>query len=216
MKYLVAKYFANHLFDQLTRLPLTRLSSSSCCAWWVFLIVIHPIRPPGSCISQLLRILAPSFLLWWVVGSLTLSCLSEIVLGQSITCVGGGVLTCVWGRGNAVHRTWVGGWKSSAACPLVPPSFHLHTNQSHFSLNSNTDLLLYAVKYRRLLLSDIIWGNITSLHPGVLYAPPEKRNLIFQEIFWEDLSWVYNYQCLLSSISKSRSFLRMSSSCATI
>ena len=37
--------------------------------------------PPGSCISQLLKILAPSFLWWWVAGSLTLSCLSEVELG---------------------------------------------------------------------------------------------------------------------------------------
>ena len=39
------------------------------------------LDPPGSCISQLLKILAPSFLWWWVAGSLTLSCLSEVELG---------------------------------------------------------------------------------------------------------------------------------------
>ena len=48
------------------------------------------------------------------------------------------VLTCVRGRGNAVHRTGVGGGKSSAACSLVPSSFHLQTSMSivnpfHFS-----------------------------------------------------------------------------------
>ena len=72
------------------------------------------------------------------------------------------VFTCVWGRGNAVHRTGVGGGKSSAACSLVPSSFHLQTSMSivnpfHFSFNDKfTDLLLYTVEYRRLLLSDVI------------------------------------------------------------
>ena len=35
-----------------------------------------------------------------------------------------------------------------------------------------TDLLLYAVKYRRLLFSDVIGGHVARLHPSVLYAPP--------------------------------------------
>ena len=86
MRYQASEVFNQEWILELTRLPFTRLSSSSCCAWWGLLfsiaLAISCVRgPPGSCISQLPKILAPSFLSWWVAGSLTLSCLRKVELG---------------------------------------------------------------------------------------------------------------------------------------
>ena len=209
------KCLAHRNFDQLTRLPFTRLSSSSCCAWRG-IVVIQLACPPThlvvvfhNCWRYWLRVFCRGglavpwrFHVWrrwdWVRGGMA-GAGQKCALSSIHLCVGEGCSThlCV-GEGERCAQDW--SWRREEFCCLLPGSLLLspankHVNPFHFSFNDKfTDLLLYTVEYRRLLLSDVIWGNVTSLHPGVLYAPPGERSLMFQEIYLCILlRWSFNF-----------------------
>ena len=134
----------------------------------------------------------------WVRGGMA-GAGQKCVLSSIHLCVGEGYSThlCV-GEGERCAQDW--SWRREEFCCLLPgslllsPATSMSTHFISLLMTSYTHLLLYTVEYRRLLLSDVIWGNVTSLHPGVLYAPPGERSLMFQEIYsCILLGWSFNF-----------------------
>ena len=217
---------------QLTRLPFTRLSSSSCWAWvggsrcwlsiivsispqkWLFFCFIHLVVVFHNCGRNRLRVFGRSglaipwrfhvwrggkmndyvkrgLLLWW--GRKTrVRCWMTCVCGGwwwwLLVCGGGKTrvrcwMTCVCGRwwwwllvcgggGTLCTGLELEDGRVLLPAPWFPPPFTCKKYFWPIFFCSKTDLLLYTVKYRRLLLSDVIWWHVTSLHPGVLHTPP--------------------------------------------